>query len=900
VAEKVVHLNPYQRAVVDFRSGYAIVQAAPGSGKTACIVQRVQALLREGVQPCDILSLTFTNSAAKEMTERVDLKCPEKIFSTFHSWALAFIKREAHALPFKVKTDWHGAPAPLLLPLDACRILAKICRYLPDKVQWKDAQSFISRMKRQGISPSQAYRSIENDGEEKFVAAYAKYEAALREQGVLDFDNIVIQTVLLLEKRKDVRDRNQFRFVQADEGQDTDEVQLRLLKAITEKHGNCIFVGDVNQCQPPDTWVTNSDGVQTRLDTLRDSSHVRSWTKHEQRVYKTARSVRTASRWYAGPMLKIAVGENQTRMTPGHQMWVRFTKKARGARIVYLMWRPDLGFRVGTTWLRNKHGHSMFMHRGLVEKAERLWVLSVEKSGMMAQAKEQMITVKYGIPYSGFEPPYTPLHTGMGNGRTPELIKKIFACASAVGGYRCLADHNRSWEHPFVTWPTTELVFRPNGYFKTTAANLLPAVMALPTPEVNGSCVLDSVVSEPYEGMVFSLDVEKDHTYVADGIVVGNCMYSWRGALSNLENSVRALFNNVKTLPLAINYRSTQSIVDYCKEIAPNRNASVTDLTTPNEKGIEPVFRLYAREDEEAKAVILGCQDLGNTAVLARTNRQLGVVENECANRGLRYKLLGKSGYWSQREIKDVVSIIGAVVRPIDANVMGALKARCEMTKFIRKADGHGTKGVPTLLKEMQAREVGKASLYSLLCRYRGDGADAVNNLGHQLRSLRSEVSRLSGADGAKRIIERFGVLSSYDEDDNKDENVDNDPRDNIMKLVEYAGKKKSVDEFFEWTCKVQRGLRARTDALALGTIHAAKGKEWPTVFVIGVNQDVLPHIKGDLEEECRIYFVACSRAAKRLCVSANGVPSELIRHKLPERDNGVIDIWDGFTLLQR
>jgi superfamily I DNA/RNA helicase len=187
-----------------------------------------------------------------------------------------------------------------------------------------------------------------------------------------------------------------------------------------------------------------------------------------------------------------------------------------------------------------------------------------------------------------------------------------------------------------------------------------------------------------------------------------------------------------------------------------------------------------------------------------------------------------------------------------------------------------------------------------LLCRYRGDGADAVNNLGHQLRSLRSEVSRLSGADGAKRIIERFGVLSSYDEDDNKDENVDNDPRDNIMKLVEYAGKKKSVDEFFEWTCKVQRGLRARTDALALGTIHAAKGKEWPTVFVIGVNQDVLPHIKGDLEEECRIYFVACSRAAKRLCVSANGVPSELIRHKLPERDNGVIDIWDGFTLLQR
>ena len=625
MAEKVVHLNPYQRAVVDFREGVAVVQAAPGSGKTACIVQRVQALLREGVPTKEILSLTFTNSAAKEMRERADLGEDTKVFSTFHSWALSFIKREAFALPFKVKTGFHGEPAPLLLPLDACRLLAQICRHLPDKVQWKDAQSFISRMKRRGVSPQMAYRAIGNDGEEKFIVAYAKYEVALRDKGVLDFDSIVIETANLLRTREDVRARNQYRFVQVDEAQDTDEVQASAVKYITEKHGNCVFVGDTNQN-----------------------------------------------------------------------------------------------------------------------------------------------------------------------------------------------------------------------------------------------------------------------------------MYSWRGAVGNLEAHVKALFPDAVILPLAINYRSTQSIVDYCKEIAPNRNASVTDLTTPNEKGIEPVFRLYAREDEEAKAVILGCQDLGNTAVLARTNRQLGVVENECANRGLRYKLLGKSGYWSQREIKDVVSIIGAVVRPIDANVMGALKARCEMTKFIRKADGHGTKGVPTLLKEMQAREVGKASLYSLLCRYRGDGADAVNNLGHQLRSLRSEVSRLSGADGAKRIIERFGVLSSYDEDDNKDENVDNDPRDNIMKLVEYAGKKKSVDEFFEWTCKVQRGLRARTDALALGTIHAAKGKEWPTVFVIGVNQDVLPHIKGDLEEECRIYFVACSRAAKRLCVSANGVPSELIRHKLPERDNGVIDIWDGFTLLQR
>src|SRR5208282_4145656 len=199
---------------VDFRQGVAVVQAAPGSGKTQVIIARVQALLREGVSPKEVLSLTFTKEAAKEMTERADLTCDEKVFSTFHSWALAFIKREAHSLPFKVKTDWHGAPAPLCLPLEATRILAQICRTLPDRVKWKDASSFISRMKRRAVTPAMAHEAVENDGEYKFILAYQRYEKALREKGVLDFDSIVIETANLLECNKEVRAHNQYRFVQ--------------------------------------------------------------------------------------------------------------------------------------------------------------------------------------------------------------------------------------------------------------------------------------------------------------------------------------------------------------------------------------------------------------------------------------------------------------------------------------------------------------------------------------------------------------------------------------------------------------------------------------------------------------------------------------------------------------
>jgi DNA helicase II / ATP-dependent DNA helicase PcrA len=620
--KKIFSPNPYQKVVVDFRTGNAVCMAAPGSGKTAVIVNRILALLREGVRPEEILSLTFTKEGAKEMTERADLKDTEaKVFSTFHSWALGFIKREWKALPFKVKTDFHGNASPLCLPLEACRTLAVICR--PLRVQWKDAQGFIGKMKRRGISPAMALRNIEHDGEEVFVEAYKKYDAALRDKGVLDFDSIVIETANLLKNREDVRVRNQFRYVQIDEAQDTDSVQWSIIKALSRRHGNVLAVGDENQG-----------------------------------------------------------------------------------------------------------------------------------------------------------------------------------------------------------------------------------------------------------------------------------MYSWRGSESNLTQYFTDLFPGSKVFPLPVNYRSTKAIVEYCKEIAPSQNATIENLSTPNEHGVEPTFRLYGREDEEAAAIILGCQDLGNTAILARTNRQLAAFENECANRNLRYKLLGKSGFWGQHEVKDVLAIVGSVVFPSDANILRMLTARCEATKFIRKQDGHdGQEGVPTRLKNEQARNVDGCSLSSLLTRF---DDEAVRNIGHTLRSLRAEVKHLDGTAGMKRILSSFGVLSSYDEDDNKDENIDNDPRENIGKLIEYAGKKGDVSNFFEWTKKVQRALRARSNCLTLSTIHQSKGKEWEYVYVVGVNVDVLPHIKGDLEEEKRIYFVACSRAAKKLQVSASGVASILFRHKLPEDANGgIIDPWAGFELLQ-
>lgn len=626
--KKPISFNPFQKVVIDFRTGYAVCMAAPGSGKTAVIVARIKAMMAEGIHPSEILSLTFTKEGAKEMTERAGIKdVEEKIFSTFHSWALAFIKTEWKALPFKVKTDWHGNPAPLCLPLDAARTMAQICRRIPD-IKWKDAASYASLMKRRGISPQMAMQHVENEKEELYAVAYQKYEHSLRDKGVLDFDSVVIETASLLEKRADVRARNQFRFVQVDEAQDTDSVQWRIVKAVSEKHQNALAVGDENQG-----------------------------------------------------------------------------------------------------------------------------------------------------------------------------------------------------------------------------------------------------------------------------------MYSWRGSESNLTSYFCQQFPSAKVFPLPINYRSTGSIVQYCKEIAPIQNDTVTRLSTPNERGVEPVFRLYPREDEEATAVINGCTDLGNTAILARTNRQLAAFENECGNRNLRYKLLGKSGFWGQHEVKDALAIVGSVAMPTDSNILRMLSSRCEATKFLRKADTRDADGMPTALKKFQQYNGSDVPINKLITRFScGDSSqdDIVRGIGHIMHGLRSETMTMGGKAAMQRVLDKFGVLSSYDEVDDDEKNFDNDPRDNILKLVEYAEKQGGLGKFYEWTLRVQRALRARTNCLTLSTIHQSKGKEWENVYVVGVNDEVLPHIKGEESEEARIYFVACSRAAKRLEVSANGVPSKFIKEKLPKTEpNGapIVDLWEGFQL---
>ena len=472
--------------------------------------------------------------------------------------------------------------------------------------------------------------------------------------GLVTGNSMLADAIQMLE-RPDVRRRWQPRYLIVDEAQDTDDLQWRMMQLMSEKHGNITVVGDPNQCQPAGTLVRTAAGAMP-IECLETGDHILSWTKEDQRIYiRSPRKITAAKRFYRGDMLTIHSGESHTQMTPNHYVWTRFTSKAfeQKPHFVYLMWRPDLGFRVGTSQVRrNRSGGCFLTMRARQEKAEKMWILQFCASKQEAEIWEEMTSLRYRIPECMF-------HPYAGIKKTTEQIAMIFECADPNGGYQCLRDHHLLFSDPIFS---KEKAHNFRGYFKTVAANLVPHLMLLPTEEINGSAPVWRIDREPFCGTVYSLDVEKDHTYVADGIPVGNCIYSFRGAKPDNITNFQQWFPNGKIFYLGRNYRSTKSIVKFVRENTPaDTPKELLDrmIAARTAQGAAIGLKMYWTDDGEAESALkLSQRDPLNSIILARTNHTIGLLERLCNQYKLRYHLLGKSGLWKQNEVRRAVEAL--------------------------------------------------------------------------------------------------------------------------------------------------------------------------------------------------------------------------------------------------
>ena len=244
-------LNKEQKEAVFHTEGPLLILAGAGSGKTRVLTHRIAYLMDEkGVNGWNILAITFTNKAAGEMRERVDRLVgfgAESIWvSTFHSTCVRILRRHIDRLGYDTNFTIYDTDDQKTLMKDVCKLLQIDTKMLKEKF----LLAAISSAKNEYISADEYELSAIGDyTKQKIAKVYREYEKQMRANNALDFDDLLVKTVQLLQTQPDILEyyQERFRYIMVDEYQDTNTVQFKLISLLAKKYRNLCVVGDDDQ-----------------------------------------------------------------------------------------------------------------------------------------------------------------------------------------------------------------------------------------------------------------------------------------------------------------------------------------------------------------------------------------------------------------------------------------------------------------------------------------------------------------------------------------------------------------------------------------------------------------------------------------------------------------------------
>ncbi len=249
-------LNPEQRAAVEATEGPLLILAGAGSGKTRVITSRIAWLIQEkGVAPDAILAVTFTNKAAAEMSERVEkllshFTLAKPLIATFHSLCVLILRRDIEAL--KVGDQGLTRFFAIFDENDQQGVVKQIMRRMGLDTKQLTPRTVLSRIswaKNHMVDPQEYYLASKDPNSERIAHIFQSYQAELRKNNAMDFDDLLLEAVRLLKAAREVRERYQrrYRYLLVDEYQDTNRPQYELMKLLAGEHKNVCAVGDEDQ-----------------------------------------------------------------------------------------------------------------------------------------------------------------------------------------------------------------------------------------------------------------------------------------------------------------------------------------------------------------------------------------------------------------------------------------------------------------------------------------------------------------------------------------------------------------------------------------------------------------------------------------------------------------------------
>src|SRR5581483_6313401 len=383
---------------------------------------------------------------------------------------------------------------------------------------------------------------------------------------------------------------------------------------------------------------------------------------------------------------------------------------------------------------------------------------------------------------------------------------------------------------------------------------------------------VDGVERDTYRGPVYDLEVEPSHTYVANGVVVHNSVYKFRGAdIRNILEFEEA-FPAATMVVLEQNYRSTQTILDAANAVIANNLMRKPKALWTEQVGGELIERYFAEDEhDEARWLVQEVHRLhdeayrwGDIAVFYRTNAQSRVVEEELVRAEVPYRVIGGTRFYERREVKDALAYLRAVINPTDEV---SLKRIINVPK----------RGVgDTSLGRIDAWAASHGETFAEAL----DHAEEAGVHGRALTGVRELVDLLEALravdDGPRVVLEAILDRTGYAAELENTRSLEAQGRlENLAELVGVAGEHESIEEFLEAVSLVadQDELTEDDSSVVLMTLHTAKGLEFPAVFMVGLEDGVFPHLRSlgepdELEEERRLCYVGITRARQRLYVS--------------------------------
>ena len=965
-------LNKEQYEGATTIEGQVLILAGAGSGKTRVLTHRIAHMVEDlNIAPYNILAITFTNKAAKEMKDRVRAligECAENMWiSTFHSTCVKILRREIDKIGYKSSFTIYDSSDQKTLVKECMKTVN-----INDKdISEQEIISKIGKAKdRMQTARSFKLENESNFRENKIADVYEMYQKRLKENNALDFDDLIFKTVELFKSNPETLEfyQRKFKYIMVDEYQDTNGAQYELVKLLASKYKNICVVGDDDQCLVEGSMVS-TENKDVEIEKLMKEDLVRVASGNGETSLLKISDINKKK--YCGKIVKITTKNNRViKATPNHISFGKISLE-EDKYYVYLMYKSGFGYRIGQTSSvrsRDDRDASGLDIRLNGEQADKMWIIKVCDTKGDATYYEQYYSVKYGIPTIVFnsrsrnitisqeqiEKMFKEIDTinaaeklmedeflyneyphhlsnavirgdsirkrvnlsffggkksvqrgiyshriGLNSSGDDSKNKFIEAGFNVRDGQRntyrveterALYDEAEEFarklsmvEESFEILKKAKLsndksfMFMPIGSFKPGMS------ISIQNSEKIEEDIVISVELEDYDGYVYDLNIDNARNYIANGIVVHNCIYQWRGAdIKNILDFEKD-YPDAKVIKLEQNYRSKGNILNAANVvIVNNSNRKSKALRTEQELGSKiKVYRAYSDSDE---GDFVGKQILdirknedkkyNDFAILYRTNAQSRIFEESFRRKGIPYKIVGGTRFYDRKEIKDILAYLKVLINPQDD-----ISIR-RIINVPKRSIGDAT-----VNKIQDFADSFELNMWDALSEVRSIPTLTPRNVSciDPFVQLMENLMILSETTPVSMLIETILEDTGYMDQLKKSNEIEDKSRiENLKELVSDAvdfeknSEDKSLSAYLEKVSLVQDTdkIEDEDDSVVLMTVHSAKGLEFPVVFMVGMENGIFPgsasfEKESEMEESRRLCYVGITRAKEILFMTS-------------------------------